>query len=184
MKMTISILTAAVLSGCYNNEKLCEDASIYEPTATIGTGYEEFEMYEENETLSPIPGMQGGQHIWGSVQVTGLIPGNGEMVSDSLFSSDKTTAKGHDALTVRFGFSFPDDLIAPYTVTFTNFFSGDAEISESLGHTVFIEVGGIAYIYDEVSEISVDMSVYVEDGCGTVVTDSRPFTLDLEAYNY
>ena len=188
MKMTVLMLITLGLAGCYNNEKLCEEASLYEATATIGTGYDEFELYDEGETLEPSYGMQGGQHIWGAVQVTGLIPGNGEMVSDSFFGdaggTGSTTAKGHDPLAVEFGFSFPDDLIEPYSVSFTDFFSGDIEVSESFGHTVFIDLWDIADTYHEEAEISVSMSVTVEDGCGTVVTDSRPFTLEVESGYY
>ena len=183
MKITGSILTALVISGCYSTEQLCEEAANYEATATIGTGYDGFELYEESETLDPSFGIQGGQHIWGAVQVTGLIPGNGEMVSDSFFG-DGTKAKGHDPLSVEFGFSFPDDLIAPYSVSFTDFFSGDTELSESFGHTVFIDLWDIADIYHEESEIPVEMSVTVEDGCGTIVTDSRPFTLEIGSGYY
>jgi hypothetical protein len=184
MKITGSILTALVISGCYNTEKLCEEASNYEATATIGSGYDEFEIYGESETLDPSYGAQGGQHIWGAVQVTGLIPGNGEMVSGSIFGDGSKEASGHDPLSVEFGLSFPDDLIEPYSVSFTDFFSGDIEVSESFGHTVFIDLWDIADTYHEESEIPVEMSVTVEDGCGTIVTDSRPFTLEVESGYY
>lgn len=186
MRVAISLLAVAGLSGCYSNEKLCVEAADYAATATIGTGYGEFELYDEGQVLEPSYGMQGGQHIWGAVQVTGLLPGDGEMVSNSTNDGGggTTSAKGHDPLSVEFGVSFPDDILPAYSIIFTDFFSGDVEVSESTGHTVFIDLWEIGSSYPEEDSIPIEMSVTVEDACGTVVSDSRLFTLDLTDADY
>tara|TARA_B110000037_G_scaffold202604_1_gene244904 strand:- start:81 stop:647 length:567 start_codon:yes stop_codon:yes gene_type:complete len=187
VKVTISILAAVVLSGCYSNEKLCAEAADYPATATIGTGYSEFELFDEGQLLDPSYGLQGGQHIWGAVQVTGLLPGDGEMVNNSTNDGGggTTSAEGHDPLSVEFDVSFPDDILPSYSILFTDFFTGDVEISESAGHTVFIDLWEIAHAYPEEESLPIEMAVTVEDACGTVVSDSRIFTLDVtDPYYY
>ncbi len=52
------------------------------PQATIGTGATEFQALADGDTAYVVQGPQGGFHIWGSVQVAGLDPGNADDLSD------------------------------------------------------------------------------------------------------
>lgn len=43
-----------------------------DPLVILGTGEVEWEALNEGDSVSLVSGLQGGQHIWGAVRVTGI----------------------------------------------------------------------------------------------------------------
>ena len=179
--LATSVLSALLTTGCYSTEAVCTAASESEPSAVIGTGTTTFEAFETGDYLTPEWGPQGGQHVYGAVQVTGINPGSGKMVSkrsrglDGGFSGQK--AKGHDPVNLEFTLTFPDNVIDPQNSQFLHFLEGDTTEAITYGHTVFIDLFTVFEAYGEQDEIDVNLSTTVTDACGTVVTDNRDFRL-------
>jgi hypothetical protein len=170
------IATAGLLlTACYSTKKVCKEAATFEPSAEIGTGADQFELFEEGALLTPVFGPQGGFHIWGAVRVTGLNPGDGKMT----FKKFRQVAKGRDVVSLQFTLDFEDEVIGPRSVDFLDFMLGDVAQSETSGQTVFVDLWDVQEAYPDREQIDSVLSVTVEDACGTSVSDSRVFSMQL-----
>jgi len=160
----------------------CAEAAKHSPSLTAGTGAAAFEAIEEGSVLTPVFGPQGGHHIWIALQATGLNPGQGEMVNtdSGLEGGGSLEAQGQDPVQVTIEISFDDGQIGPYRVAYTYFLEGDTEASELAGLTAIIDAWGIVARYEELSTVGATLWLSVVDGCGTIVTDSKPFLFGLE----
>ena len=192
MRWIVCVLAGAMVVGCHSTEAVCEEASMYAPSALVGTWKDDvFHAFEEGEALSPVWGPQGGQHIWGAIRVTGLNPGDGEMVSDGggIFGGGleagglSTEAKGYDPLTLTFGIHYEDDLLEPTEFSFQAFLSGTPAQSTSPAQTVFVDPWALKDSYPDQLHIESEMWVRAKDACGTDVEDRRAFVIEQdEAY--
>jgi hypothetical protein len=191
MRFLLSLSFAPLIVACHNTEKFCAEAAEFEPSLILGTWDGEFLVWEEEEELGLVWGMQGGQHIWGAVQATGMNPGDGEMVSSggSLFSWAQevgggfaTEPRGHDVLALDFELRFQDDLVSPSKPSFSAFLDGTAELATSPPQTVFVSLWDLVEIYGAGETISAEMSVTATDACGTVLGDSRSLQINLDSY--
>ena len=183
MKILVLLTLLLTVSACDTRQTRCKEAADHSPTARIGTGVKTFESIDDDDVLPAIWGPQGGHHVWGSVMVTGLNPGAGEMVNpnpDIDGGMPVYEPRGEDVVSVTFSMAFYEDQLASYEVPFLGFFEGTSEQSELLGKTVFVDLTDIADTYPGVKELPVEMSVTVEDACGTVVSDRQTFFLDTE----
>jgi hypothetical protein len=59
-----------------------DDGPTGPPEVTLGTGTIEFEPLADGDTILVVQGPQGGFHVWGSVQVGNIDPGNPDDLSD------------------------------------------------------------------------------------------------------
>jgi len=163
-------------------EELCAEASRFPATVTAGSGSGVFEEIAEDTLLVPAFGSQGGYHIWTSVQTTGVNPGLGEMVSPNtgLDGGFSLEAVGQAPVSIDVRILLEGDLAGPYPASFTNFLDGNAESAQLLGLTAFIDMWAITEAYSEQDTLASDLEVTISDGCGTVVTDSQAFVMQLE----
>lgn len=186
MRRTRWLWILSPLVGCHDTQALCDEASLYEPTAVIGTWKNDaFHAYAEGEALAPVWGPQGGQHIWGAIRVTGMNPGDGEMVAEGggLFGDTEmgglsTEAKGYDPLTLTFGIHYEDDVLEPTEYSFQAFLDGTPAESTSPAQTVFVDPWALKDSYPNQLHIESEMWVRAKDACGTDVEDRRAFVIE------
>ena len=151
---------------------LCEEARALTPTVELGTGETSFEAFEDMAILTPVWGPQGGQHIWASFRATGLNPG--------VECSEPGT---NDPVRVTLSANINDGAFGPYEFETESYLEGDSESSQTQGITSIICVYDIAWAYPDLYEIPTDWQLTVTDSCGTTVSDTRDFLLDLSEYN-
>jgi len=181
--MRVFLWFVLVFTGaCSGTNHVCNKAGRQAASVVLGTGADHFIAFEDEEVLRPVWGAQGGHHIWGSVQTTGLNPGFGD-------PPDERDGEGlragkppfGDWVKLRFGFSYPDDVKDADEVTFESIMDGDEKLAESFGHTVFISPYRIFAKYPDQDAVRIEMSVQAEDVCGTVVSDQRAFIMEWTA---
>jgi len=160
-----------LLSACPTQSQLCEEAALFPPSLQLGTGESNFELFVEDSVLSLVSGRQGGQHIWGALETTGLYPGD----SDRL---------GWDGVELSWTLEFPeaDSDYGPYSHPEQVFLAGSAESAEHLGSTVFICGWDAAYYHSGTDQARTIMSVTATDICGTSVSDSGSFLADISEW--
>jgi hypothetical protein len=152
-------------------EDLCPEAATYSPTLELGTGELAFTEIAPEDILVPAWGPQGGQHIWATIRTTGLNPG----VACSTDINQPVEA----LITL----DFPEHEEGPYSFTQELYLTGPPENAEQLGITAFVCVYDIAWAHQELLSIPATLSVSATDSCGTTVSDSREFLMDLSEYN-
>jgi hypothetical protein len=193
VKTSVFFFIFPVLSACHNTEKVCREAAEVEPSLILGTWDDGFRVWEAGELLELVWGLQGGQHIWGAVQVTGLNPGDGEMVSSggSFFSWKQTAGggfttepKGNDVLTLDFELHFQDDLVSPSKPSFSAFLDGTVESATSPPQTVFVSLWDLVETYGEGETISAEMTVTATDACGVSLSESRGLQILVDGSYY
>ncbi len=142
----------------------CEEAALTPATVEVGTGSESFEPFAEGDTVGYVLGPQGGFHVWGSLRVTGMVPG------------DPTNLSDPENATVTYQVLYANgDLLGGFTELPRGFtpVEGDASTYEIIGETLLIAVQGV----DGAEGEAVAITATVTDSCGTTVTDSRAVTL-------
>lgn len=192
MRFSEVILIVPLVVACHNTEEICAEAALVEPTLVLGTWDDGFQTWEDGAVLDLVFGIQGGYHIWGAVKVTGMNPGNGEMVSESgLFGGGVNDGgapvlepDGHDVLSLDFQLSFQDDVVSPTGMSFETFLDGTVEEAVSPAQTVFVSPWELVEGYGDGESIAAEMSVTATDACGTALTDSRRFTILVEDAYY
>lgn len=185
----IPLAVVPFLGACHNTEKVCAEAAEFEPSLVLGTWDDDFRVWEEGETLELVWGMQGGQHVWGAVQVAGFNPGDGEMVVEGqgIFSwgqgegiGGATQPKGDDVLTLSFELRYQDDLAAASKPSFSAFLDGTVAAATSPAQTVFVELWELIEVYGAGETVSAEMSVTAIDACGTSLSASRGLQIELD----
>lgn len=149
------------MSGC---QDVCADASNTAPSVQFGSGSTDFSPITSETILTPSWGPQGGQHIWGALQTTGLYPG----IQKPLIGPD-------DPLLVNFSVRYEGAVFASISDSFV-ILEGDSELAEGYGFTLFLsELPGVfSYNYSTTQPsvpVEVSAEVEVTDSCGTTVFD-------------
>jgi len=191
-RITLCLSALFWTAGCTSNDSnddtadpavdYCAQAALHMPTLLVGTGTNEFSQIEPTDVLTPAWGPQGGHHIWAAVQTTGINPGQGKMVYEDtgLEGYGYLTPSGADPVLITLEVSLEGNEMGPYNGTYQNFLTGSPEQAELNGLTAIIDAWGIVARYEEQESIGATLWVSVVDGCGNVVTDSKPFIMNLE----
>lgn len=182
-----------LVAACHSTQEVCAEAALFEPSLVLGSWDDDFQVWEEGDTLDLVWGLQGGHHIWGGVRVTGMNPGDGEMVSESNGllggqtdgGSFALEPDGHDVLNLDFQITFQDDVVAPTDVSFEAFLDGTVEEAISPPQTVFVSLWDLMEGYGVGETLTAEMSATATDACGTTLSDSRAFTIVVDDdYDY
>jgi len=151
------LLGALAITACGPSpEDLCAAAAETPATIHIGTGAVVFEALEGGEDVKVVQGPQGGFHILGSFQGSGLHPGTWEDFTDP--DNPMVSFSIREAGVSLGGF---DSLPRPLKVRT----DGTLEL---VGEYVVLEIGNM----DEATFRTVTFGVEVKDTCGTTVEDS------------
>jgi hypothetical protein len=150
--MTLIGLALSLLAGC----PAPGPASV-----KVGTGELSFSPLTDGDDVEVVLGPQGGYHIYGSMQVTGIDPGNPDSLGDP---SNPTVAfavfDGEDRL----------DRGAVYTQGLDE--SEERGVYEMIGRLLILDITDD----DEVVGHTFDVEVYVQDVDGVEVTDAVSVT--------
>jgi len=180
-------------SGC---EPSCEKLAEGTPSIEIGTGTEEFEAIADGDVMQPGWGLQGGQHIWSSLRVSGVHRG-ASIGQDPVSTASRPS--------VRFRIQSDEDVLASYSRE-TQQLSRRADGSgEVIGLTSFINFNPTAspqffpedfdpegwknweegeseaawaYAIDLIEGTDWTFTVTLTDSCGTEVSDSRTVRIE------
>jgi hypothetical protein len=195
MKTVFPILIGllAFSAGC---EPSCEKLGEGTPSIEIGTGGEEFEAIANGDVLEPARGLQGGQHIWSSLRVSGVHRG-------APFGQDAISAASRPS--VRFRIQSGEDLLASYSHETQQVSRQAAGGGEVIGVTSFINFNPYnspqffpedfdpedwksweegeseaawAYALDLIEGMDWTFTVTLTDSCGTEVSDSRTVRIE------
>ena len=161
----------------FTTEEVCEEAALYEASVTIGYGSTELNEFYEGLVLEVQHGPQGGQHIYGSVLLTGMNPG------ERVYSDPKGCgqAEVYDNISIVYSLSFPDELYPDVVYTF-GWWAEDGTPEESFVGAMQVEmdIWTVISTYPDQLEIPMEAHVVVTDACGTTVEDSGSFMLSLD----
>ena len=151
-----------LLPACQNP---CAEAANYPPSVQFGTGSGAYESITEDTILTPSWGLQGGSHIWGALQTTGLYPGVQTLLGGP-----------QNPLTVSFTVSHEDTIFASISDSFV-VLTGDSVSAQGYGFTIFIDGFPSDWSYDYYKEETkklapISVEVDVTDACGTNVSDT------------
>lgn len=126
----------------------------------VGTGNTVFEAVTDGQVVPYVQGPQGGWHVWGSLRMGGLIPGDPEDVSstDNPIVTFKVQVDGADVG----GFDALPRGFSP---------SGDA--FERVGDTLILQITESAQLEGSAAVLTAT----VTDTCGTTVEDARSVAL-------
>ncbi len=164
-------------SQTFTTEEVCEEAALYEASATIGYGTTEHSEFDDEVVLKVEHGPQGGQHIYGAVLLTGMNPG------ERVFSDPKGCgeAEVYDNISIVYTISFPDGLY-PDVVENWGWWVEGGTPEESFGGSIQLEmdIWSVMAAYPDQLEIPMEAHVAVTDACGTTVEDSGSFMLSLD----
>jgi hypothetical protein len=139
----------------------CDDCSkVGDGWLEVGTGGVEFEPLEAGDLIAPTFGSQGGQHIWGSLRVAGILQG------DALFFDAQNPE-------IDFQIFRGADLVAGYT-DLKRHFAVNGDQMELIGETLFLEM------YPERGD-TLTIQATLLDKCGTELTDSVDVIYDGES---
>lgn len=176
---TAMFMMAAGVSGCYGTS-LCDEASGFTASATLGTGQDAFEELAEGDTLRPAFGAQGGYHLWAGVRTTGLDPGAGSMVTPPgpiMFGGMRTPVpRGRDPVTLTTMVRFDEEDDPGIEGEHRDFLTGTPEMAEHWGITAFVDPWDLSGEGPHPASLTIS----VTDGCGTTVEDSRNILVDLD----
>lgn len=126
----------------------------------VGTGNTAFEAVSDGQVVPYVQGPQGGWHVWGSLRMGGLIPGDPEDVSNA----DNPLVTFHvqvDGADVG-GFDVLPRGFAP---------NGDGY--ERVGDTLILQITDSA----ELEGSAAVLTAVVTDACGATVEDERSVSL-------
>jgi len=80
------------------NTDTTDDADVSERALTLGTGFSTYAPIEDGETLMFLLGPQGGFHIWGAIEASGVAPGmaqidffldyEGEVIAQAFYADE------------------------------------------------------------------------------------------------
>ena len=164
-------------SQTFTTEEVCEEAALYETSATIGYGTTEHNELEESIVLEVEHGPQEGQHIYGAVLLTGINPG------ERSYSDPQGCAQAavYDQISITYTISFPDELY-PDVVGYGGQWLEDGTPEESFGGYIqlVMDIWSVMAAYPDQLEIPMGAHVTVTDACGTTVEDSGSFMLSLD----
>lgn len=142
-------------------ELTCETVAQEDATCTLGTGPTTYVSLEDGDDLDIEQGAQGGFHIFGSIRVTGVLPG------------DPDDPQGPDSADIDFTVTTDDGtevgrarLRGPLKVR------SDGQV-ELVGEVVPLDIDQI----DDVAWQEATFAVTVDDACGTSVNDERRVVL-------
>jgi len=164
-------------SRSFATEEVCEDAALYEASATIGYGPAEFTAFDEGVVLHVEHGPQGAQHIFGAVLVTGLNPG------ERAFSDPRgcESAEIYDPVSVAYTISFPEDLYPPITSYGAGWFEGGTtQEATSEPIRLVMNIWDVMAAYSGDEGITLTAHAVVSDACGTTVEATDTFVLSLD----
>jgi len=157
-------LAPLVLAGC-EPEPLtpCEEAALEGALCHVGTGATAWEEVADGDVVEFVRGPQGGLHVYGSLQVGGILQGQTDEISDP--DNPSVTYEVVDAGTVIGGYQgLPRHFV-----------------EQDDGTMIF--VGDLLVLYtqdpEEVEGKTVEMRAEVVDKCGRSVTDAHTVTLTL-----
>ena len=164
MKRALFSCTPVILLTLSACQDLCVEAAEYPPSVQLGTGSGTFQFITEETVLTQSWGPQGGSHIWGAIQTTGLYPG-----AQTLLGGPQ------NPLSVHFSISHEEETLASLSDTFV-VLTGDSASAEGHGFTVFINGLPSDWSYDYGEEEAqkprtISAQVDVTDACGTSVSD-------------
>jgi hypothetical protein len=164
-------------SQTFTTEEVCQEAALFEATATIGYGTGEHLLFDENVVLHVEHGPQGGQHIYGSVWLTGMNPG------ERAFSEPRGCgeAQVYDTISIVYTLSFPDSLYSD-VIGSGGWWLEDGTTEQALGGSIQLEMDIFSVIatYPDQTELPLAAHVVVTDACGTTAEDTATFMLSLD----
>lgn len=128
------------------------------PNAELGTGQDAFEPIEEGAMLQMFRGPQGGTHVFGSLQTSGLDGGSGPLVDDIPL--------------VSFSLAVDDATVAEIPPRRT-WVPGTEDQAELLGQLVVFGAPDPS-VY---AGMAATFSTTIEDRCGEVASDTVSVTL-------
>ena len=158
-------------------EEVCEEAALYEASATVGYGTAEFRTFDGEVVLHVEHGPQGGQHIYGAVLVTGMNPG------ERAFSEPRGCegVEIYDPISVAYTLSFPEDRYPSITCYGTPWVEeGTPQESTSRSIRMVMSIWEVVATYPDEDEITLTAHAVVTDACGTTVEASDAFALSLD----
>lgn len=158
----------------------CKQASYYTPSLEIGTGAESFQTFANAGPIALVFGSQGGHHVEASIRVTGINPGQGEMVEeDGLEGSDPSfEAVGEDPVTIDFNLSV-EGVSDSWNAQYTYFLSGSTAQSWAYGFNSFADAWDIAEVHEDALTANATLKATVTDACGTELSGEVNFVLDV-----
>ena len=164
-------------SQTLTTEEVCEEAALYEATATIGYGTSAYSEFDEQVVLHVEHGPQGGQHIYGAVLLTGMNPG------ERVFSEPRgcEQAEVYDPISMVYTLSFPEALY-PDVIGYGGQWveGGTTEEAFSGSIQLIMDIWGVMAAYPDETEIGLSAHVLVTDACGTTVEANDTLVLSLD----
>ena len=182
MKPAILAAALLLLVACDEAGLDCDTLDPAAAWVELGQGEDEFELLDPGTTLLVERGNQGGQHIWVSARLGDLNPGS-EDLWDGLRNGDLPE--------VEFLVTAADGIISPDNRR-PMVLQRDAREDYLLMHNLvvirhFAELPDdwaeldYAQVEADMEEVEHDLTVRIEDVCGTVVEDTLPILLDFPA---
>ncbi len=165
LRFAFLLLAASVgLTGCDPaSVDACAEAGALPGVLEIGTGWDSFDPIEDGDIVAVSWGMQGGLHVYGSLQVGGVVQG---LLGDSQAN---------------------DPIVAFYILLDGELFGGYGAYQR---HLTEDEDGVLSIIGDElvlnnwdpavVNGLEVILTATIIDGCGRTLTAERTVTLSAE----
>ncbi len=164
-------------SQTFSTDEVCQEASAFEAAASIGYGTTTFSPLNDNVVLEVEHGPQGGQHIFGSVLLTGMNPG------ERAFSEPRGCAQAevYDPLSIIYTLSFPDQLYADVVGTGMGWLEGGTPVESVAGSILLVmDIWSVMAAYPDQSEVTLEAHAVATDACGTTVEDTGTFRLSLD----
>jgi len=155
----VALILAPLFACDPASEKACADAAESEGVLDLGTGADRYEAIEDGATLVVNRGPQGGQHVYGSLHLEGIVIDPLNLDPDLM-------------PVVDFGLWDGDTQIAGYLQSQRVFLARGAAV-ELVGETLILE-----YIEGGSFEgMEVTMKANVVDACGRALSAERTVTL-------
>lgn len=177
-----ALLLLAAPVGCDEVEVDCDSLDPEAAWAELGQGEEAFSPLDPDTVMRVERGNQGGQHIWVSARLGDLNPGS-EDLWDGLRNGDLPE--------VEFVVTGPDGIISPDNLRPMVLQRGEREDYLLMHNLVvirhFAELPDdwaeldYAQVEADLEEVEHDLTVRIEDVCGTVVEHTTPILLDFPA---
>jgi len=167
---TFTLITLALLtlSGCPDGgpngppPDACAVAAMETPSANLGMGATLFADLADGDDVEIHQGAQGGFHVWGTVRVAGLYPGDRDHRGDPSNPDVVFQVTTMDGTVV----GDTGSLLRALKVR------SDGQV-ELVGEIVPLMIGST----DDLAFQQVTLSVAITDFCGTTVMDSRSVRL-------
>jgi hypothetical protein len=175
-RLALSLFSMSIL-GCEPALDACESAAQHEASAQLGVGERNFQSLVDGDTVDFYSGMQGGQHVFGAVQTTGLVTGqslilggvrNGVELNFTVLVDDIEFGWGGRSSVALDGGEDDAELVGEYIfVEFWDLFDAldDDEIEAYADYDY----------YQDALEATIEVDLI--DSCGTQVSDSHQVLL-------